>query len=63
MKKCLYCYQALNVGEFDFHQTCSKKIFGTSIQPILDFNLQETNEIAKKLQISTNRLRHQSQKL
>ncbi|MFT3919099.1 HipA domain-containing protein [Cloacibacterium sp.] len=51
MKKCLYCYQALNVDEFDFHQTCSKKIFGTSIPPILDFNLQETNEIAKKLVI------------
>ena len=53
MKKCLYCYQVLNENENDFHQACSKKMFGTNIPPILDFNLKETEEIAKKLVIKS----------
>ena len=53
MKKCLYCYQVLNENEIDFHQACSKKMFGINIPPILDFNLKETEEIAKKLVIKS----------
>lgn len=53
MKKCLYCYQVLNENAIDFHQACSKKMFGTNIPPILDFNLKETEEIAKKLVIKS----------
>ena len=49
MKKCLYCYEELEGNEIDFHQTCSKKMFGTTIPPILDFNLQETEKIAQKI--------------
>ena len=49
MKKCLYCYEELDGDEIDFHQTCSKKMFGTNIPPILDFNLQETEKIAQKI--------------
>jgi len=49
MKKCLYCYKELKGDEIDFHQTCSKKMFGTNIPPILDFNLQETEKIAQKI--------------
>ena len=53
MKNCLYCYQPLEEDEIDFHQACSKKMFGTNVSPILDFNLKETEEIAKKLVIKS----------
>ena len=53
MKNCLYCYQPLEGDEIDFHQACSKKMFGTNVSPILDFNLKETEEIARKLVIKS----------
>ncbi|MCT3942495.1 HipA domain-containing protein [Elizabethkingia anophelis] len=47
-KKCLYCYQELNF-EQDFHPHCSQKIFGTTHPPILDYTLQEMEELAKQV--------------
>lgn len=47
--KCLYCYQSLDEPEGDFHQHCSKKFFGTSIPPVLDYSLNEMHELAKKV--------------
>lgn len=47
-KKCLYCYQELNV-EQDFHSQCSQKIFGTASAPILDYTLQEMDDLAKQV--------------
>lgn len=46
--KCLYCYQELK-SEQDFHPHCSQKIFGTSHPPILDYTLQEMEELAKQV--------------
>jgi serine/threonine-protein kinase HipA len=45
-KKCLYCYQELK-SEQDFHPNCSQKFFGTASAPILDYTLQEMEELAK----------------
>lgn len=46
--KCLYCYQELH-SEQDFHPHCSQKIFGTTHPPILDYTLQEMEELAKQV--------------
>ena len=35
--KCLYCYNELNSDEKDFHYKCSKKFFGKSLPPEIDF--------------------------
>lgn len=40
MGKCLYCYKETEEGN-DFHPACSKKIFGTSIPPILPYDRKD----------------------
>lgn len=47
--KCLYCYQPLGEGDIDFHSKCSKKIFGTTEAPVLDYSLDQMHELAKKV--------------
>ncbi|MCO5231542.1 MAG: HipA domain-containing protein [Chitinophagales bacterium] len=47
-KKCLYCYQELK-SEQDFHPHCSQKFFGTVSAPVLDYTLQEMEELAKQV--------------
>lgn len=49
MNKCLFCYEPLNEDEIDFHSSCSKKMFGTTTPPILDFNQEEIERLAKKI--------------
>ncbi len=44
--RCLYCYQPLTRSEHNFHAKCSKKIFGTNEPPLLDFSLEEIDELA-----------------
>ncbi len=51
--KCLYCYQALNENELDFHTPCAKRMFGTKQAPIIDFNLKELEELAKQIVIKS----------
>ncbi|PWD98316.1 HipA domain-containing protein [Marinilabilia rubra] len=47
--KCLYCYQPLKESNSDFHAKCSRKIFGTSKAPVLDYSLDQMHELAKKV--------------
>jgi len=51
--RCLYCYKELNGGEpalpLDFHSKCSKKIFGKSVPPILDYTNDQMLELAEKV--------------
>jgi serine/threonine-protein kinase HipA len=49
MSRCLYCYQLLKTGEKDFHEACSKKIFGQTTAPSLPYD--ETNMEALATQI------------
>jgi len=49
MKQCLFCYQQINESEGDFHRSCSRKIFGSSTPPLLDYGLDEMNELAKRV--------------
>lgn len=52
MQKCLYCYHPLN-NEVDFHSSCSKKMFGTTVTPIIDFDLKQLEELAKQIIIKS----------
>lgn len=49
MKKCFYCYQTLEESENDFHASCTRKIFGTAIPPVIDFDLKQLEELAKQI--------------
>jgi serine/threonine-protein kinase HipA len=53
MMNCLYCYQPLNKDEIDFHPSCSKKIFGTTQPPVIDFDLRQLEELAKQIVIES----------
>lgn len=48
-RRCLYCYQPLSDGEVDFHARCSRKIFGTSIAPILPYAREHIGELAREV--------------
>jgi serine/threonine-protein kinase HipA len=47
--RCLYCYQLLNIEENDFHQACSKKIFGKPKPPEIEINESQMEEMASKI--------------
>ena len=48
MNKCLYCYKELD-NTNDFHSSCSKSFFGTIEAPILDYTLEQMDELAKQV--------------
>lgn len=47
MERCLYCYRPLKAGEIDFHKTCSKRMFGTSVPPQLSYTRKEIGQLAQ----------------
>ena len=49
MAKCLYCYKELEVDQIDFHPACSRKIFGTSVPPILPYTREHITELAEQV--------------
>lgn len=49
MKKCLSCYKKLSVDEKDFHPACSRKIFGSSQPPLIDFKKDKLADIAQQI--------------
>jgi len=49
MNRCLFCYQELQKGETDFHQKCSKKMFGVSLPPILPYTREQISELAEQV--------------
>ncbi len=49
MKRCLYCYQPLKLGETDFHATCSKKIFGQNTPPTFPYSESDIEALAKEV--------------
>jgi len=49
MSRCLYCYQPLEKSETDFHPSCSKKIFGQAIPPLLPYSEAQMEELAKEV--------------
>ena len=53
MRKCLYCYQALEEFQQDYHPSCAKILFGTTQTPIIDFDLNQLEELAKQIIINS----------
>lgn len=52
MSKCLFCYKDIEDEEFmkyEFHKSCSRKIFGKNTPPILDYAQSEMLELAQKV--------------
>ena len=47
MNRCLFCYQELQEGEADFHSRCSKKMFGSSMPPVLPYTREHLSELAE----------------
>ena len=45
-KKCLFCYQELNNTDFEYHEKCSKKLFGIINPPLLPYSLDDINKLA-----------------
>ncbi len=45
---CLYCYESVPEG-IDFHEQCSKKIFGTKTTPKITYTLNQMDELAKRV--------------
>ena len=48
-KRCLYCYQLLDENQTDFHPSCSKKIFGVTIPPVLPYSENNMEELAAQV--------------
>jgi serine/threonine-protein kinase HipA len=48
-KRCLYCYQLLEVEGVDFHEKCSRIFFGTPTPPELDYSNDQMDELAKQI--------------
>lgn len=46
--RCFYCYGFLD-NEGDFHAKCSLEFFGTEEPPILEYSLDQMNELAKEV--------------
>lgn len=44
--KCLYCYEPLEDG-CDFHEKCSLQFFGTSTPPVIEYSLDNMDELAR----------------
>ena len=49
MDKCLYCYKPLKNGETDMHAACAQKFFGTTVVPLLDYSIEQLDELAKEV--------------
>lgn len=46
--KCLYCYEAVETGH-SFHKNCSLEFFGTPSPPIIEYSMNQMEELAKKV--------------
>lgn len=49
MSKCLYCYKPLNDGEVDYHKGCARKIFESTIIPILPYTRDNIKDLAREI--------------
>jgi len=48
-KRCLYCYQELEKETADFHEKCSRKFFGSPEPPLLDYSIEQMQDLAQEI--------------
>ncbi|MGF7138555.1 HipA domain-containing protein [Roseimarinus sediminis] len=46
--RCLYCYQPIDEGN-DFHEQCAREFFETPHPPLIEYSLDQMDELAKKV--------------
>lgn len=46
---CFYCYKPLEGDEQDFHTSCSKKMFGQAVPPVLPYREDELEKLAEEV--------------
>ncbi|ASB50578.1 HipA domain-containing protein [Alkalitalea saponilacus] len=46
--KCLYCYEPIT-GDSEFHESCSRKFFGSPQPPVIPYSYNEMTELAKEV--------------
>lgn len=49
MNKCLYCYKPLNDAEADYHKGCARKIFETTVIPIMPYTRGNIKDLAREI--------------
>ena len=49
MNRCLFCYRELQEKQTDFHPECSKKMFGSTLPPILPYTRKQLSELAEQV--------------
>lgn len=49
MGKCLYCYKPLADGETDYHKGCARKIFESTVVPVLPYTRANIKELAREI--------------
>jgi serine/threonine-protein kinase HipA len=49
LQKCLYCYELLVGSNSNFHETCNKKFFGQLETPLLEYNKEDLEKLAKQI--------------
>ena len=49
MSRCLICYNELPEGEVDYHPVCSRRLFGTTTPPTLDFDRRSISQLATEV--------------
>jgi serine/threonine-protein kinase HipA len=48
MIRCLFCYQPVEKEE-DFHESCSRKIFGQAVPPVLPYSEDDLDSLAREI--------------
>ncbi len=48
-KKCLFCYETNGEIQGDFHIKCCKSFFRSTVPPVLQYGLEDMNELAKQV--------------
>lgn len=46
--RCLYCYEPCGEAQ-EFHEKCSREFFGTPRSPVLEYSLEQMDELAQKV--------------
>jgi serine/threonine-protein kinase HipA len=49
MSRCLFCYRELQEEQADFHQKCSKIMFGSTLPPVLPYTREHLQELAEQV--------------
>ncbi|MEZ4827941.1 MAG: HipA domain-containing protein [Bacteroidia bacterium] len=49
MSRCLFCYRPLAENEQDFHASCSRKMFGQSYAPSLNYSEEDLEPLARQV--------------